>query len=396
MGFFQTILIVLFAVDFFVWWGCARLARRGASRAVRLALHGFCLAQIIFLAGMLRVPLPQPVYLIIYIWHLLVAPVALVIILFWLTGRTLAGILRFFKPPPAPASTPAAGGVSRREFLGAVTALTPPVLTFPLSAFAATQLSCFRIRRLTVSLPTLPAALDGMTIALLADLHLGQFTGGAVVEKIIQATNDLQADLTLFAGDLINSSSLTLLPMGIEVLRRLRGPLVLVEGNHDVGDNGTLFDREVKAAGFCLLLDETVTLSVRGVPVQVLGARWDGPKNWQNRGDERGLAASMDALLRQRNPAAFPILLAHHPHAWDYCGDIPLTLAGHTHGGQLMVDEHHGIGPMMFRYWSGLYTLPATAGHPAKALVVSNGVGNWFPLRTGAPAEIIHLTLRRG
>ena len=42
----------------------------------------------------------------------------------------------------------------------------------------------------------------------------------------------------------------------------------------------------------------------------------------------------------------------------------------------------------MFRYWSGLYR------NAGRALIVSNGVGNWFPLRTRAPAEIIHLTLR--
>ena len=50
-----------------------------------------------------------------------------------------------------------------------------------------------------------------------------------------------------------------------------------------------------------------------------------------------------------------------------------------------------GFGPLLYRYWSGLYRKPA---HGGAALVVSNGVGNWFPLRTGAPAEIIDLTLR--
>ena len=44
---------------------------------------------------------------------------------------------------------------------------------------------------------------------------------------------------------------------------------------------------------------------------------------------------------------------------------------------------------MIYRYWSGLYR------NAMRTLVVANGVGNWFPLRTAAPAEIIHLTLRR-
>ena len=55
-----------------------------------------------------------------------------------------------------------------------------------------------------------------------------------------------------------------------------------------------------------------------------------------------------------------------------------------------MLSDSVGFGPLMYRYWSGLYR---KAEHDA-ALVVSNGVGNWFPLRTWAPAEIIHLTLR--
>ena len=101
----------------------------------------------------------------------------------------------------------------------------------------------------------------------------------------------------------------------------------------------------------------------------------------------------MDAVLAQQRGDAFPILLAHHPHAFDpaAAAGIPLTLAGHTHGGQLMLTNSIGFGPQMYRYWSGPYRKDDGA-----SLVVSNGVGNWFPLRINAPAEIIHLTLRRG
>ena len=53
-----------------------------------------------------------------------------------------------------------------------------------------------------------------------------------------------------------------------------------------------------------------------------------------------------------------------------------------------MLNEQLGFGPAIFRYWSGWYRKGVSQ------LVVSNGVGNWFPLRINAPAEIIHLTLR--
>ena len=90
----------------------------------------------------------------------------------------------------------------------------------------------------------------------------------------------------------------------------------------------------------------------------------------------------MTDLLRLRRPDAFPILLAHHPHTLDPAAEagLPLVLSGHTHGGQLMLTKNVGFGPMMFRYWSGEYTKG-----PSK-LVVSNGVGNWFPVRANAPA----------
>jgi hypothetical protein len=95
-------------------------------------------------------------------------------------------------------------------------------------------------------------------------------------------------------------------------------------------------------------------------------------------------------LVKQRQPDAFPVLLAHHPRAFDAAveADLPLTLSGHTHGGQLMFDSQHGAGPAFFRYWSGLHT------RGRSQMIVSNGVGNWFPIRINAPAEIIHITLR--
>ena len=61
-----------------------------------------------------------------------------------------------------------------------------------------------------------------------------------------------------------------------------------------------------------------------------------------------------------------------------------------------MVTERLGFGPALFRYWSGLYTRrSALHAGGQESLVVSNGIGNWFPLRTRAPAEIIHITLKR-
>jgi len=163
----------------------------------------------------------------------------------------------------------------------------------------------------------------------------------------------------------------------------------------------------MRDAGLPLLLDETRTFTVPGrtTPVQMLGATW-GELKWGRDMGRHGkdankrfrdptpeaMEASVRALAARRETGAFPILLAHHPHLFDpaVATGLPLVLAGHTHGGQLMLTQNIGVGPLRFRYWSGTYR----SGDAR--LFVNNGVGNWFPLRVNAPAEIVKLTLRRG
>jgi uncharacterized protein len=404
MTFIQTVFSIFGTLDFVVWILLTRKIRRTVSWPVQALFHLFFALQLGFVAmvlGLLHYKLllriPTPVLYMVYLWHLLLAPIFLIAALLGLTGESVFTVFRWLRPRPKPTEAfPAAGsGISRRRFLGTVAALAPPILTGSASLFAATQRNDFRIRRLTVYLHDLPSKLDGMTIAQVSDLHVGQFTTPELLLSIINTTNQLKADLNVFTGDLINND-VSYLAKAIETLRALEPEVVAIKGNHDQSTLHISFDANLLKGGVCLLVNQAVTKTVRGVPVQLLGLRWDGPQNWQNRGEEDRLRQSVDEMLAQRDPAAFPILLAHHPHAWDYCGDVSLTLSGHTHGGQLMFNDNHGFGPAMFRYWSGLYTRPIGPGQPHKTLVVSNGVGNWFPLRVNAPAEIVHLTLRRG
>jgi predicted MPP superfamily phosphohydrolase len=221
-------------------------------------------------------------------------------------------------------------------------------------------------------------------------MHVGRFTKGEVLEKTVRLVNEMRADLVLLTGDLINDA-LADLDTGLELARRMesRFGLAIIEGNHDLIENPREFETRLKASEIPFLLDESMIVDVRGVPVQLLGLSWT--RVYGERRDA-AIAASVRKLLEQRDATAFPILMAHHPHAFDAAAEaqMPLTLSGHTHGGQLMLNERLGFGPAMFRYWSGLYT------RGQSQLMVSNGVGNWFPLRMNAPAEIVHLTLRRG
>ncbi len=262
----------------------------------------------------------------------------------------------------------------------------PLALAAGASGWASAQSGQFRIRRIEVPLAGLPRDLDGLTIAHVSDTHAGALVGERTLRRIVDQTNSLKPDLVLFTGDLIDHS-LDYLPAGLEMLSRFdpRFGRFVCEGNHDLFDDRAAFEARTSAAGVGMLLNESALCRIRGVDVQILGTRWT--PNIRGRFEGRDNIAETLAL---RDPEAFGILLAHHPHDFDRAAaaGVPLTLAGHTHGGQLMLTDSIGAGPLLFKYWSGLYR------RGDAALVVSNGTGNWFPLRVNAPAEIVLITLR--
>lgn len=346
------------------------LATLGAAAGWRIAGGLFFGTQALGLALFLRSVLsrkpsgtgPGRYFLsLIFIWNLLLSPLLAVFLvvqstLAWATGA--AAVLW---------AGPAATG-----FFAA--------LALVLAVVAVRQLHGFRVRRIELAVPKLAAALDGFTIAHLSDLHVGRLTHGPVLAAMTREANALDADLAVVTGDLINSD-LVDFPAAAETIRgiRARHGTWAIEGNHDLIEDRAGFEAAARNSGLNFLFDEEAVFEARGETVQLLGLRW---------GSES--ASAMAPLLARRRDGAFPILLAHHPDAFDAAAEagIPLTLSGHTHGGQLRLTRQIGFGPWFYRYWEGVYE---KAG---RFLVVSAGTGNWFPLRWNTPAEIIHLTLR--
>jgi uncharacterized protein len=396
--FFFTIFLGLPLLDA-IWWRWADRALRPLRRAKiwRSLLAAFMLFQlsmyaavVIFRRTGLRLESPPTLLAYVYLWHLFILPATIVIWIAagsaikardWLRRRVLDG--------PA-TSAERSTTLTRRQLLAATAVAVPPLMSGGLIAYAAPQWSRFRIRRITVPMVNLPAALDGLTIAHLSDVHVGRFTRPHHLPAIAEATNALRTDLVCMTGDLIDFSMADL-PAALDFMKKLdpRNGLFMCEGNHDLFEDHIGFEETVIKAGIPLLLNESATARVRGQDIQVMGIRWGSPSAAR----ENRLKEHTQATVALRSPDAFSILLAHHPHAFDRAASggagVNLTLAGHTHGGQLMLSENAGIGPIMFKYWSGLYR---RGDH---ALVVSNGVGNWFPLRVHAPAEIVHITLRK-
>ncbi|HVI81729.1 MAG TPA: metallophosphoesterase [Chthoniobacterales bacterium] len=394
MGFIFTIIGFMVVLDILWWIVSARLANHGIARAV---ISVFIIAMMLGLIAIIAARMsrgdwdrliPKFAVSAIFIWHfiglglLALIGMALIPILF---GHKILSRKALAKTEHSADSS----GWSRREFLRFSAAMLPPVFTVSLTGIAMAQLNNVRVRRFVLPIADLPKELDGVTIAQVSDMHVGRFTKGEVLQKTVRLVNEMRADLVLLTGDLINDA-LADLDAGLELARAMeaRFGLAIIEGNHDLIENPREFETRVKASGLPFLLDESTSLSVHGFPVQLLGLRWTRVRG---EGRDAAIRGEVRKLLDLRIADAFPILLAHHPHAFDAAADadLPLTLSGHTHGGQLMLNEQLGFGPALFRYWSGLYT------RGRSKLIVSNGVGNWFPLRVNAPAEIVHLTLRR-
>ncbi len=397
-----SILAALLTLDALWWkWADRRLRAVHHPRIWRVLLALFMGSMLAYIAGLTTMGratrafhyyLPSGIIVAIYLWHVLVLPITwLSIGLAWPIRRALATkahipsqLQESSEPYGSTGGPDSAGSLSRRQLLGAMVVAVPPVVTFIGTARAIPQLEDFRLTRRVLRLPRLPQNLDGLTIAHLSDVHVGRFTRGPVLEKIVEATNQLHADLVLMPGDLIDFY-LSDLPEAAAMVRRLdsRHGTFMCEGNHDLIESPQAFDNGVRREGLQLLRNASRLLPIRGETLQLLGVNWALP--------ESSIEEEMSEVTRLVRPELFSILLAHHPHNWDPAikAGIDLTLAGHTHGGQLMLNKHFGAGSIMFRYFSGLYE------RAGKQLYVSNGVGNWFPLRINAPAEIVHLTLRR-
>ena len=396
MGFIFTIIGLMVSLDVIWWIVFARLTNHTLGRIlISIFMAAMMLGLIAVIAARMSRGdwdrfIPKFTISAIFIWHFiglgLLALIGLALIPI-LLGQKIASSIR--NTPRAMTQSIETLAWTRREFLGFAGAMLPPVFTLSLTGIAMAQLNNVRVRRFVLPIVDLPKELEGLTIAQVSDMHVGRFTKGKVLEKTVRIVNEMRADLVLLTGDLINDA-LADLDTGLNLARRMesRFGLAIIEGNHDLIENPQEFESRVKASGIPFLLDESMIIDVHGIPVQLLGLSWT---RVHGEGRDAAIASSVRRLLEQRIADAFPILLAHHPHAFDAAADaeLPLTLSGHTHGGQLMLNERAGFGPAMFRYWSGLYT------RGGSKLIVSNGVGNWFPLRLNAPAEIVHLTLRR-
>ena len=242
------------------------------------------------------------------------------------------------------------------------------------------------IARVTVKVPGLHPGLDGLKIAQITDIHIGETLGRRFLETVVAQVNGLKADLVAVTGDLVDGS-VRKLRDEVAPLGKLTAALgvYFVTGNHEYYSGADAWSAEVSRLGLTVLQNEHRVvernqgrLVVAGVP-DLEGGRFSE----SHRPDAAKAFAGAPAGDATR------ILLAHQPRfARQAQGhDVKLMLSGHTHGGQIF--PFMAFVRLQQPVIAGLKTL---WGIP---VYTSKGTGYWGPpFRVGPRSEVTAITLR--
>ena len=325
--------------------------------------------------------------------------------------------------PSNPAHAETVADPGRRYFFRAATAAAgaAPFLG-AMYGFAAERLN-YQVRRVEIPLPNLPSALDGMRIVQISDIHLSSYMSRTQVRRAVDMANNLGADLAVVTGDLITGSGDSIADC-VEEIRRLHAPLGIwgCNGNHEIYARAEDEAAYLYAqAGMKLLRHENAQITFKGASFNLLGV--DYQRERTPRGQRQQTLAGVAPLVRRDMPN---ILLSHNPNTFNRAAElgIELSLAGHTHGGQIQVEIlDHRLSPARFitDYIAGLYQRPlfapapneraasnasatrafsssllASPSSPMAHMYVNRGLGTvGAPIRLGVPPEISLIVLRR-
>lgn len=400
-----TILLLLFAASQ-IYWACrgySFAAARISSPVRRLAVCFAVLALYLLLyqlnmgawrerATPVRLTLRDALLAAPFLWWAASSLVAfLVVVLFAIPRATAAGARRVLARRQ---SGPELASPVRRQFLGrtaAVAAGAPFVAGVYGLLYGRLNLETTAP---VIRLPRLPRAFEGFRICHLSDLHIGPFMPAEEIRKYAAIANAQKADMIVLTGDFVTFDPATQHAV-VEALAGLRAPFGVwgCLGNHDawsgVEDSITeLFRR----TGVRMLRGANVPISTGGESLNLIGVDFQSPRRFGPSAPVQHLLGNIERLVDHDR---VNILLSHNPDTFDRAAalDIDLSLAGHTHGGQVALEFiSPEIAPsrLVTPYVAGLFA------KPGGQLYVSRGIGTIFiPMRIGAPPEITVYSLSR-
>jgi predicted MPP superfamily phosphohydrolase len=222
-----------------------------------------------------------------------------------------------------------------------------------------------------------PTGLKPVRVLLITDIHAGIFLAPETFEVIVDGLMQTSPDLVVICGDMVSGHTDEAIAIldGLKLLTRAPLGAWFCFGNHDYyGGNPDQLQANLAEVGIRTLKNESIILTHHGKTF-VLGGIDDrimGKPNWS------------ELLSRHGRP---DLLMAHNPdHFYEAeARGIPLTVSGHTHGGQIRLPN----GPAIIRH--SRYCLDeGVYGYRSSMLVVSRGLGSVvLPLRWGADPEAV-------
>lgn len=275
--------------------------------------------------------------------------------------------------------------IGRRNFFKRTAVVVPAVVGVTGSVAAFQGNGELQLRKIQLTLKDRPEVLKGYKIGQLSDIHLGPFIGMDKLKEMVDALASEHPNRVVITGDLIDDlgyldevadyldSRVKDFPDGIDYIL----------GNHEY---------RVDVERVWKRLSHTKMHMYRNSHQQILG----GPRpvylvgvdyHFKDDVQEENVRL-LDKAMKGMPDNAYPILLAHHPNFIPeaFRRQIPLTLSGHTHGGQINL---WGINlvPVYKPYWKGLYEEQGLFAY------VSRGSGHWFPVRLNCAREVTVFTV---
>ncbi|MBF0443259.1 MAG: metallophosphoesterase [Oligoflexales bacterium] len=245
------------------------------------------------------------------------------------------------------------------------------------------------VKQVKVKLPRFPESLGGFKIIQISDFHIGMpLSKRDTVETVVKKINDLNPDLVVLTGDIVDGSVPTLKDI-VAPIRNLKTKygVFLATGNHEYYASAPDWIDEFSSLGIRMLLNESIVIGNQGAAFELAGIPdYNADKIMKTHEVDLG------RTFKDHNPDLTTILISHQPKIiYDLDKyDVGLVLSGHTHGGQiwpwgLLV---HLTQP----YIKGLHKYKGRT-----QVYVSQGTGYWGPpMRIGTKAEITLITIDRG
>ncbi len=271
----------------------------------------------------------------------------------------------------------------RRQFLRRSTAalcLTPAVV---LGAAVITRKD-FHVKEIDIAFPDLPKDLHGLRLLQISDIHLGSFFSRNDLVRVVDASNTLRGDLVFITGDLITTPWDPLDTCLVE-LGRLRSSSGVwgCMGNHELYCQVQAYTQaKARQLGIQFLRRQVAALTFGTSRINLVGVDYQPLHDPYLENVEQLVSLNSFNLLLSHNPDVFPTAAAK---------GFDLTLAGHTHGGQINVEilgQNLNLTEFFTPYTKGLYTLPTSS------IYVNSGLGTiGMPVRLGAPPEITLIRL---